>query len=206
MSRPPEPDTEQLLDAAAHGDPDARGRLLHRHRDRLNRMVAARLDRRLAPRLDPSDLVQEALAEAAGKLDDYLKDRPLPFYPWLRQIAQQRLTAARRRHLAAGRRTVARHDPVGLPPESVLELAERLLAGEPPSAGLRREEQRGVVRAALERLREPDREVLVLRFLEQLSSAEVAEVLGVSEGAVRVRMTRALQRLRDHLKTLGDWP
>jgi RNA polymerase sigma-70 factor (ECF subfamily) len=85
-------------------------------------------------------------------------------------------------------------------------LAERLLAGEAPSAGLRREEQQALVRTALDRLPERDREILVLRYLEQLSTAEAAAVLGVSEGAVRVRLLRALRRLRDTLKALGGRP
>ena len=75
-----EPDTDELLKGAAAGDDDARQRLLQRHRDRLVRMVAVRLDRRLAGRLDPSDVVQEALADADRKLAAYLRDRPLPSY------------------------------------------------------------------------------------------------------------------------------
>jgi RNA polymerase sigma-70 factor (ECF subfamily) len=193
-----EPDTEELLDAAATGDASARGRLLDRHRQRLRRMVAVRLDRRLNARLDPSDLVQETLTEANRRLDDYLRHRPLPFYPWLRQIAWNRMIDARRYHLRPGR-TVGREEPAGLPAESALELAQRLIAGEAPSAGLRRREQRAQVRAALDRLPERDREVLALRYLEQLSSAETAAVLSVSEGAVRVRVLRALRRLREIL-------
>src|SRR4051794_25150155 len=84
---PPGPDTDQLLADAGRGDADARGRLLERHRPRLRRMVALRLDRRLAARADPSDVVQEALLEAAARLDEYLRSRPIPFYPWLRRIA-----------------------------------------------------------------------------------------------------------------------
>src|SRR5204862_1794322 len=85
VTKPPEPDTEQLLAAASQGDATARGRLLERHRPRLKRMVAVRLDRRVAARVDPSDVVQETLAVAARGLDDYLRDRPLPFFPWLRR-------------------------------------------------------------------------------------------------------------------------
>jgi RNA polymerase sigma-70 factor (ECF subfamily) len=202
----PNPDTDELLAAASHGDAKARCSLLDRHRDRLRRLIAVRFDRRLTARLDPSDLVQETLAEAARRLDDYLRDRPLPFYPWLRQIAWNRMIDARRYHLRAGRRSIGREEPAGLPDESALELAERLLAGEAPSTGLRRAEQQAQVRRALERLPERDREVLVLRYLEQLSTAEAAAVLDISEGAVRVRMLRALRRLRDILKTLGVGP
>src|SRR5438445_11005353 len=128
MTTRPEPDTEELLDAAATGDAPARGRLLNRHRQRLRRMVAVRLDRRLSARLDPSDLVQETLAEANRRLDAYLRDRPLPFYPWLRQIAWNRLADLHRRHVAARKRTVARQAPGGLSlaDGSDLELARRL--------------------------------------------------------------------------------
>jgi RNA polymerase sigma-70 factor (ECF subfamily) len=196
-----EPDTEQLMRAACQGNVQARGQLLQRHRDRLKRMVAIHLDRRLASRVDSSDLVQEALAEASLKLDSYLRNRPLAFYPWLRQIAEQRLIDARRRHFA-GRRSVSREDPAGLPDESALELADRLLAGEAPSAGLRRSEQRAQVRRALDKLPERDRDVLVLRYLEQLTTAETAAVLGSSAGTVRVRTLRALQRLREILEHL----
>src|SRR5215472_17271601 len=71
---PDDPETEALIRDAARGDELARQRLLDRHRQRLRQMVALRLDRRLAPRLDPSDVVQEALADAVGKLDGYLRD------------------------------------------------------------------------------------------------------------------------------------
>jgi RNA polymerase sigma-70 factor (ECF subfamily) len=198
------PDTDQLLDRAASGDGRARQELLARHRKRLRRMVALRLDRRLAARVDPSDVVQEALADAARKLDGYLRDRPLPFYPWLRRLAWERLVKMHQRHVGAGRRSVTREEPPELPEGSALELAERLLTADtgPEDAALKAE-LRQRVRAALDRLAAADREVLVLRFLERLSTAETAAVLGVSPGAVKLRQLRALDRLRRRLG--GDW-
>jgi RNA polymerase sigma-70 factor (ECF subfamily) len=112
---PAEPDTDVLLDRAAAGDSTARQQLLGRHRNRLKRMVAVRLDPRLAARVDPSDVVQEALADAARKLSDYLARRPLPFYPWLRRLAWERLVKLHRRH-TAGRRDIAREEPPALSP------------------------------------------------------------------------------------------
>src|SRR5437763_14614661 len=105
------PDTEELLRRAGDGDAAARQQLLARHRDRLRRMVAVRLDQRLAARVDPSDVVQEALIEADRKLDDYLEQRPVPFYPWLRRLAWEQLVKLHERHVqVAGRVPAARGD------------------------------------------------------------------------------------------------
>jgi RNA polymerase sigma-70 factor, ECF subfamily len=196
---PTELDTEQLIERAARGDDGARQDLLALHRDRLRRMVRVYLDRRVAARVDASDVIQEALAEAARKLPDYLRDRPLPFYPWLRRIAWERLVKAHRQHLWAGVRSAAREEPggLGLLDESALDLARKLVAsGTSPSHHLVRDEMRLRVRAALDQLGERDREVLVMRYLEQLPTREIAAALGVTEGAVKVRHLRALERLR----------
>ncbi len=200
---PTQPDTDALLAQVAQGQAHARSLLLLRHRDRLRRLVACRLDRRLAARVDPSDVVQEVLAEADRKLERFLQDRPLPFYPWLRQLALEQLLTLRRRHVRARKRTVTREEPdiLALPEESAVELAERLAtsATSPTQAALRAE-LRQRVHQALARLSEVDREVLILRHLEQLSVAQTAEVLGIRDSAVCVRHYRALQRIRDFLQ------
>ena len=91
----PSPKLDALLRDAAAGDAQAVRGLLERHHARLfRRMIASRLDRRLASRLDPSDLVQETLADAARRLPDYLRDRPVPFYAWLFRQAIDRLARA----------------------------------------------------------------------------------------------------------------
>src|SRR4051812_34140649 len=95
------PETEELIEQARRGDEPARNALLTRHRTRLRRMVAVRMDRNLAARVDPSDVVQEVLAEAHRALDGYLHARPLPFYPWLRKLAWERLAQLYRHHVRA---------------------------------------------------------------------------------------------------------
>jgi RNA polymerase sigma-70 factor (ECF subfamily) len=206
MTFPAPPDTQELLERSVRGDMAARQELLVRHRTRLRRMVAVRLDRRLSARVDPSDVVQEALANAAQHLDEYLRDRPLPFYPWLRQIAWERLCKLHRHHIHAQRRSINREEPnMPLPDESVRQLAHRLLAsGTSPSRRLIRQEHRERVRAALAALAAQDREVLVMRHLEQMEAPEIAAALGVTEGAVRNRQYRALIRLRALLE--GEEP
>ena len=193
-------DTEELLRAAGLGDQAARTQLLSRHRDRLRRMVAVRMDRRLASRVDPSDVVQEALADAALDLSGYLLERPLPFYPWLRGVAWRRLVQLYRHHVVARRRSVDREEPNEPPLDdaSAHLLAAACLAarGSSPSRALIREELIDQVHAALARLGPGDRDLLVMRHLEGMSSAEIGAILGAGEGAVRVRIVRALKRLR----------
>jgi RNA polymerase sigma-70 factor, ECF subfamily len=196
---PIKPDTEELLEQARQGDTAARNQLLARHRSRLRKMVAWRLDRRLAVRVEPSDVVQEVLDEANRKLERYLREQPLPFLPWLRQLAWEHLVTLHRRHIHAQKRSVSREEPgvLGLPDESAAELASRLVdSASGPLQHLLRQELRQRIRAALARLPEHDREVLVLRNLEELSVADTAQVLGISPGAVKVRHLRALRRLR----------
>ena len=196
------PDTEELLQKAGEGDAAARDQLLARHRDRLRKMVACRFDRRLAARVDPSDVVQDVLTEANKKLDIYLRNRPLPFYPWLRHLAWERLALLHRRHVRAKKRSVNMEDPdiLRLPDDSAAELAGRLVSSaSSPSQRLLRHELLQRMQKALMRLPERDREVLVLRHLEQLSVAQTAAILSISPGAVKVRHLRALQRLRTKL-------
>jgi RNA polymerase sigma-70 factor (ECF subfamily) len=200
------PDWEQLMDLAGRGDGAAREQLLGAHRARLRQMIAVRMDRRLVARVDPSDVVQDVLAVATRDLSDYLRTRPMPFYAWLRKLAWERLIELQRQHLVARKRSVAREEfgIPKLPDESAAILAERLLSQDSsPSDLLIRAEMRQRVRQALERLSERDREVLVLRYLEQLSPAEAAAVLGIKEGAVKTRQTRALVRLGELLNEEG---
>jgi RNA polymerase sigma-70 factor (ECF subfamily) len=194
----PSSETDELLRLAVRGDSRAVERLFVAHRERLRKMIAVRMDRRLAARIDPSDVVQEALAEAVRKMPDYLRKRPIPFYPWLRQIAWERLVRLHERHIYVGRRSVRREETWcgTLSDESAADLAGRLVSsGTSPSRRMVRDEVRRRVREALDRLAARDREVLVLRYMEQLSTAEIAAVLGISEGAVKTRHFRAIERL-----------
>ena len=197
------PETEQLIEQAVRGDQAARQALFTRHRARLRQMVAVRLDDLLARRVDPSDIVQEALAEAHRTMDDYLRCRPLPFYPWLRRLAWEQLAQMHRQHVEAGKRSLLqeRRGDLDLPDRSTQLLANRLIAsGTSPSRHAIREETRERVRAALDELPARDREILVLRFLEQLATAEAAAVLGIGGAAVSSRLVRALARLQGLLE------
>ena len=196
------PDTNELLRRAAGGEATALESLFARYRDRLGRMVRVRMDPRLRARVDPSDVVQETFAAASKKLPQYMTNQPIAFYPWLRQIAWERLVHLHDRHVRAARRSVTREGLVRLPTpdQSSVALADRLVGDmTSPSNAAVREELRERVRDALDQLSEIDQEVLMQRYLEQLSSQEIAEGLGISENAVNKRHVRALMRMRNSL-------
>ncbi|MBM4091191.1 MAG: sigma-70 family RNA polymerase sigma factor [Planctomycetes bacterium] len=195
-------DTDELLRRAEAGNREAISDLLDRHRERLRRMVAVRIDPRLSARVDPSDVLQESLAEAARQLPRYLKERPLPFYPWLRQLTWTRLVKLHQRHIKVQKRTVRREigEELPLSDHSALRLAEQLVAADAsPSEVLLHKEMRQRVRDALHHMTARDREVLVLWYLEQLTAGEIALILNLTEAGVKSRHRRALQRLIGNL-------
>ena len=196
----PEPHhTQELIAQAAAGDSDAAGQLLERHRDALRRMIALRLDRALARRVDASDVVQDVLLEANGRLAEYLRDPQMPFHLWLRHLAQDRMIDLHRRHHAQ-RRDVSREQPLAaraFPDQSSLDLAAQLKDPElTPAAATIRKELAGRFLDALEQMDETDREIILLRHAEHLGNGETAQALGLSPAAAGMRYLRALRRLR----------
>jgi RNA polymerase sigma-70 factor, ECF subfamily len=200
--------TQGLLDRAGHGDVVARHTLLERYRRYLRNLIAVRLDRRVARRVDASDIVQEALADASERMEDYLRARPLPFLDWLRRLARDRVVDAHRRHLGSLRRSVARERATSeMTDASVAELGRRLLAPDTsPSNRLDRRERFDRIAAALATLPDRDREVLVMWYLEQRDTREIANTLGITERGVRSRHLRALLRLRGSIDGLHPTP
>jgi RNA polymerase sigma-70 factor (ECF subfamily) len=192
-------ETEELLRRCSQGDDQATQKLFERHRGQLARMVSVRMDPRVRGRIDPSDVIQEALAAAVDRLPKYMTERPIPFYPWLRQIAWEKLVQQHNRHLRAAKRSVRREkqEPLQISDASAIALADCLLGPtSSPSARAIRDELRERIRRALAALAEPDRELLLLRYLEQMPSKEIASLMNCTEAAVNMRQMRALERIR----------
>jgi RNA polymerase sigma-70 factor (ECF subfamily) len=192
---------EELLEAARSGDGGALAALVERHRGRLERMVRLRLDRRLQGRVEPADVVQEAYMAVRGKFPQYCADPRLPFFLWLRLEVGQKLVDTHRFHLGAqmgavGQEVSLHQGP--LPPVSSLSLAEQLLGKLiTPNQATVRAELKLRVQEALNSMDANDREVLILRHFEELSSEEAAQVLGIKPSAAVNRYVRALKRLKD---------
>jgi RNA polymerase sigma-70 factor (ECF subfamily) len=161
------------------------------------------MDRQLQQRVDASDIVQDVLIDANRRMAEYLKDPAMPFHLWLRQMAQDRLIDAHRRHRVAAKRSVDREQRLVAKhrlDQSTLDLAAQLCDGErTPAAAAQWNELQVLFQSALEQLDEKDREVVIMRHFEKLSNSEVAEALDLSPPAASMRYLRAVRRLREIL-------
>ena len=195
--------TTDLLIQATAGDSAARDQLFSRYHQRLKRMVRLRLNRRLQGRVDSADILQEAYLEAAKRLQDYLDDRPLPFYLWLRHIVGQKLIDAHRHHLGTKMRDAAQEVSLhrgSLPEANSFSLAAQLLGQlTSPSQAAVKAETRIQVQDVLNGMSSVDREILALRHFEHLKNVEAAQVMGIDESTASTRYLRALKRLKDEL-------
>jgi len=195
----PQP-TQVLLDRVRDGDKAAINGLLSRHREAIKRMIDRRMDRVVQHRVDASDIVQDVMLEANRRLGDYLANPTMPFQLWLRHMARDRLIDAHRRHRVAANRSVDRE--VSLPAggtgdrsaaDVVAGIADRELT---PAAAATWHELERRFAAAVEQLEEDDRQIVLLRHFEHLSTADAAAALGLSKPAAGMRYLRAMRRLR----------
>ncbi len=205
-------ETLALLHRAGKGDAQALDELFERHRDRLVRMVRLRLDRRLQGRIDASDVLQETHLEAWRRLKSYLSEKdPMPFFLWLRFLVGQKVLELHRRHLKAQKRDARQEVRLqygSRPQVTSAALVQQLMDHRTgPSTEAARAEMRARLQEALNTMDPTDREVLVLRHFEQLTHAETAQDLGLSEAAARKRYIRALKRFKEILADLpgGPW-
>jgi RNA polymerase sigma-70 factor (ECF subfamily) len=177
-----------LLAALRAGSPGAYERLVRTHGGRML-AVARRL---LSSEEDARDAVQEAFLNAFRNIHRFESQALLS--TWLHRIvvnvSLMKLRSRKRR-----------------PEESLDHLLpafrddghfmERFESGaEPADARLAREEEQAAVRAAIDELPEHSRTILLLRDIEGMSTQDVAEQLGITPNAVKLRLHRARQALR----------
>jgi RNA polymerase sigma-70 factor (ECF subfamily) len=182
--------------------------MLAEHANRLERMVAFRLNARLRGRIDPSDVVQDAFLEASAHRETFFKSSgPTPLFLWLRGIVANKLLALHRHHLGTRMRDAARElsgDRAHAGPDATSAALIAHLSGHAtgPRTAAARAEVKARLHEALQQLDAIDREVLALRHFEQLSNGEAANVLGIQERAAAKRYVRALKRLKDLLAAM----
>ena len=193
--------TVELLNNVRDGKAVAVEELMDRHRNSLRRMIQLRLDQRLMQRMDVSDVIQDVLIEANRRLTDYLNNPVIPFHLWIRQIAKDRIIDAHRRHRVSAKRSIDREQPQpGKGPfdQSSIDLANQFRdKALTPAAAATQRELAQQIEAAVQMLRDNDREIILMRHYEQLNNQEIAQSLGLTEPAASMRYLRALKRLRE---------
>lgn len=190
------------------GDPARLGEFVEQHRERLRAMVRLRLDPRLSGRLDASDVVQDACAEAVKRLPEWLDGEEMPLHLWLRLLTGQRLIQLHREHLGAAMRDAGREVSLErghAPDASAATLASAIAdsGALSPSGVAMQAERVERLRGALELMKPEDREVLVLRHFEQLSNGDVAQILGLSAPGASLRYMRAARRFREIVEEIS---
>jgi RNA polymerase sigma-70 factor (ECF subfamily) len=199
-------DSSSLVRRAAEGDEEALRKLFSAHRNRLKRMIELRLSRRLSGRVDDSDVLQEAYVEIARKLPEYAREPKLPLFLWMRHLTALKLVEVHRRHLGSQIRDADREVTLHrgcLPMADSVSLAAQFLGTlTAPSQAAIKAETRLLVQEALNSMDPTDREVVALKHFEQLSIAEIAQVLGLSKAGAGSRYLRAVKRLRAILENI----
>jgi RNA polymerase sigma-70 factor (ECF subfamily) len=171
-------DDIQLIIQAKDGEAEAFGELYERHVNAVYRFLYARLDKSM----DAEDFTEEVFLRAWNSLSGY-HERGVPFLAFLLIIARNVLIDHYRRN---GR------SPKQVTIEDIQLKDTNPDPGELTAMNLKHQE----IRQALGQLRDDYQEVLVLRFLNDLSPNETAQVMKRSTGAVRVLQHRAIAALR----------
>lgn len=158
-------------------------------------LAQKRMNPLLLRRLSPEDVVQATFANALRR-EDFFASRPeVPFYFKLRTVFLQTMTDLEREHLARERRDLRRE--VG---EVDAELPDDVTT---PVSRVDRSERHALLRAAVARLDEADRQVVTLRSFDGLGNLDCAAVLGIEPKAASMRYVRALERLKVLLMELS---
>jgi RNA polymerase sigma-70 factor (ECF subfamily) len=142
---------------------------------------------------DAEDVLQETFLKAYEHLDTFQGNSK--FYTWIVRIGvNEALMKLRKRK---GDRTVPLDEPVDTGEEMVAR--EIAVWEDNPEDRYSREEMREILDQAVESLKPDFRTVFVLRDIEELSTEETAETLGISVPAVKSRLLRARLALREKL-------
>ena len=182
-------DESALVAQAKAGDQNAFSELVNRYERKIYRLAKniTRNDE------DAEDVLQDAFLKAYTHLDNFKGDSK--FYTWIVRIAvNEALMRLRKRKTD---RSVPLDEPVDLGEETVQR--EIAVWEDNPEQQYSQEEWRRILDEAIDSLKPDFRTVFVLRDIEELSTEETAETLGISVPAVKSRLLRARLALREKL-------
>lgn len=171
------------------------GRLFEQERAHLRRFLERRINRKLASRLDASDVIQEVFFRAQQSLPSYLTNPTLPPVIWLRHLSSQVLCEVHRKHFRAVRNPYREGDQIDQ--FMLMRLTSSTMS---IASKLERIDLQSKVSQKLKELNEMDRQVLEMRHVDGYSLAEIATILEVQYDTTKKRYYRALKRFKDLLE------
>ena len=191
----------KLLQRARLGNTEALGHVLQLYRNYLTILATTQLDRRLRRRVNPSDLVQDAMLAAHSDFAQFQGHSERELLAWLRQILINCLHHVIETHLRAKMRDMRREisvEQVGANLDHSACNFTQMLAdrGPSPSAPMQQRERAVALADQLSRLPPQYRDVIVLRNLQGLSFDEVAERMDRKPGTVRMLWLRAIEKFK----------
>ena len=189
--------TQHLVTLAKQGDQSAVDQLCRIYGERIRRIIRLRIDRKLRPKIDSVDVVQDALVLALGGLENFTYKNEGDFLRWLSKIAENKLRDILDK-FHADKRDV--HKEIPFRKEDRSTEGDSVGVAEPmrtttPSVIMRKKEALDKLEQALDKLKPEYKQVVVLKRIEGLSHAEIAERLGKNTGAVRMLLARAMAAL-----------
>lgn len=186
---------------AREGQPGALNDLLEAHRNYLRLLAASCLYREVRGKADPSDVVQETLLKVHENFHTFRGSTELEWMAWLRTILVNRMADLQKR-LRRRRRMAPRERSL----EAVADRSSAMLrnlvpaSGPSPSQEAQRREAAALVADAIAALEPEDREVVILRNLQELDWNQIGQETGRSPDAARMLWARAMQRVGGLLK------
>jgi len=172
------------LARAANGDSEAFGIIYDRYVGRIYNYIYYRTGNQH----EAEDLTSRVFTRAMKHIPNY-EDRGLPFSAWLYRIAHNLVANWHRDN--SRRQIVELDDSIRMPGGQ-----------EQPESAVVRSEQEAFLLTMVNKLPEDRQQLLILKFVDHLSNAEIGEVMGKTEGAIKSLYHRTLMYLRDEVKTL----
>jgi len=201
------PEHDELLSRLKSGDRDALARFIEQNSPQLLGFISKRMSDGLKRKVEAADILQELTVSALNSVEDVEFGDRDPF-GWLCQQAERRIIDAHRHHFGAQKRDAGKEIGLHAPGRSsdgggLVDLISASLTS--PSRAMSRRQKEFHMLNALESLPEEARQAIHLRYVEGLPSKEIAERIGKSDGAVRVLLTRSLQKLQEILSHNDDF-
>ena len=189
--------TQHLVALAKRGDETALNKLYSVYGERVRRIIRFRLDKKLRPKLDSVDIVQDVFILALEGLENFTYKNEGDFLRWLSTIAENKLhDIVDKFH--TDKRDVYKEIPFKIEGRSTMGGsvgAAGPMRTTTPSIIASRKEALDKLEQALDMLKPEYKQVIVLKKIEGLSHAEIAERLGKNSGAVRMLLARAMAAL-----------